>query len=145
MALHLVKMCVGVESIVQLENWQTKRLGELEKAGETPEVGHWTRNYPRRDAEILDGGSLYWIIKGAIRVRQRIVRFERIMHPERGKVCRLVFDADLVRTVPVRHDPIQGWRYLEAKDAPADYDAPAVEASDMPSEMVVELRSLGLL
>jgi hypothetical protein len=146
MTLHLLKMCVGIDSVEQLENWQTKRLAELEKAGETPEVGHWTRNFPKRTEEILDGGSLYWVIKGAIRVRQRIRRFERITVPEKGRVCRIVFEPELVRTVRQPRDPMQGWRYLDPADAPKDYDAPAGDASaDMPAEMVAELRALGLL
>jgi hypothetical protein len=146
MTLHLVKMCVGVSSIDELERWQTKRLAELEKAGETPEISHWTRNFPKRSEDILDGGSLYWIIKGAIRVRQRIRRFDRIVVPEKGKVCRFVFEPKLVRTVPQPRDPMQGWRYFDPRDAPADYDAPAGGVpDDMPAAMVSELRTLGLL
>ena len=146
MTLHLLKMCVGMDSVEQLDRWQSKRLAELEKAEETPEVGHWTRNFPKRSEEILDGGSLYWVIKGAIRVRQQIRRFERITVPEKGRVCRIVFEPELVRTVRQLRDPMQGWRYLDPADVPADYNAPAGNApADMPAEMIAELRALGLL
>jgi hypothetical protein len=147
MALHLLKMCVGVESVAQLRALQARRLERLRAAGEAAELRHWTRNVPRRGAEIEGQGSLYWIIKGFVRVRQGIVALERVDDEAALKRCAIVLDPALVETVPRRCRPMQGWRYLEAADAPAD--GPGGRAADelagMPPEMVAELRALGLL
>lgn len=145
MALHLVKMCVGIESVEQLKREDGRRVEERRRAGEEPVLRHWTRNRPKRAEEILQGGSIYWIIKGHIRVRQRILRIEQTVDPERGRCCCLVLDPELVPTVPRPHDSIQGWRYLEAKDAPPDRASPSEAQADMPPEMAAELRALGLL
>ena len=145
MALHLLIMCVGIESIGHLRRVEKRELEQLRRAGEPPTLRHWTRNKPRRADEILDGGSIYWIIKGHIRVRQAVVGIEQRIDPERSKRCLILFDPKLVRTVPVPRDPMQGWRYLEDKHAPADLDSGPDDNAGMPPEMAAELRSLGLL
>jgi hypothetical protein len=149
MTVHLLKMCVGVDSVAELRALQAGRLERLSAAGDAPELHHRTRNFPRRAAEIEGRGSLYWIIKGFVRVRQGIVALERV-DDEALKRCAIVLDPVLVETVPRRCRPMQGWRYLEAveaADAPAD--RPCGRAGDeiggMPPEMVAELRALGLL
>lgn len=134
--VHLLKLCVGVESVEQLEVFQKARLAR----GET--LRHVTRNRPRRDAEVLAGGSIYWIIAGAIRVRQRIVGLERVETDE-GAKCGLVFDPQLIRTEPWARRPHQGWRYLEAKDAPPDLAAGS-GADDLPPELRAKLREIGV-
>ena len=98
MPLGLLKMCVGVAEIDQLARWQHARLARLREAGEPERLRHLTRHTPRRSAEILDGGSLYWIIKGYVRVRQRIVAIERVSNEEGETKCGLVLDPTLVRT-----------------------------------------------
>ncbi|WP_417513354.1 DUF1489 family protein [Minwuia sp.] len=134
--VHLVKLCVGVDRVEQLESYQAARAarGEI--------LRHVTRNRPRRDDEVLNGGSLYWVIAGAIRVRQRIIDLERIQTDD-GMKCGLVFDAELVRTEPWARRPHQGWRYLEAKDAPPDLRPGQVE-DDLPEELRAHLREIGL-
>ena len=152
MTVHIIKLCVGVESIEQLAQLQKTRRAQAEALGLPFESVHRTRNRPRRDVEVLDGGSLYWIIKGFIRVRQTIVRLDELHDEEGGKRCGFVLGPDLVRTELHARRPHQGWRYLEAKDAapdlpahlqagvwnPEDHDGP-------PPEMAAELRALGLL
>jgi hypothetical protein len=100
---------------------------------------------PRRASEVLDGGSLYWIIKGQIRVRQRILGLDPGVDGEGRQFCLIRFDADLVETMPVPSRPMQGWRYLEDAEAPPDQGAGAALGSAMPAAMVHELRLLGLL
>ncbi len=99
-------------------------------------------NRPRRDDEVLNGGCIYWIIAGAIRVRQQIIELERVETGE-GVKCGLVFDSQLVRTEPWARRPHQGWRYLEAKDAPPDLPS-GVDADDLPPELRAQLREIGV-
>ena len=134
--VHLLKLCVGVDRVEQLEQWQAERVagGEI--------LRHVTRNRPRRDEEVLNGGSIYWIIAGAIRVRQKIIDLERVETGE-GSKCGLIFDPQLVRTEPWSRRPHQGWRYLEAKDAPPDLPSGA-EADDLPPELRAQLREIGV-
>ena len=139
MALHLRKLCVGVESVEQLEQFQARRL----KRGET--LRHDTRMMPKRRDEILDGGSLYWVIKGLIQVRQPIVDITPEVDAEGRGFARLHLAPQLVRVAPRGHRPFQGWRYLEAADAPADLDQSGAEGEGLPAEMQAELRSLGIL
>ena len=144
MALGLLKVCVGVSEIDQLARWQQARLARLRQAGEPALLRHVTRHRPRRAAEILDGGSLYWIIRGCVRVRQRIVAIERVENADGHTKCGLVLDPALVRTELQPRRPHQGWRYLEAADAPPDLPV-AADGYDMPEAMVATLRDHGLL
>ena len=100
---------------------------------------------PRRGDEVTDGGSIYWIIKGHIRVRQRILAIERVEDAPAPKNCALVLDQRLVETVPRRARPIQGWRYLAPADAPRDGRHAPANVEGMPDAMAEELRELGLL
>jgi hypothetical protein len=152
MTVNIVKLCVGVESIEQLVQFQSARRARFHAMGAPAENVHRTRNRPRRDGEVLDGGSLYWIIKGFIRVRQVIARLDVLHDDEGGKRCGLVLDPTLVRTELHARRPHQGWRYLEAKDAAPDLPAHLQaghwdpESHDgPPPEMAAELRALGLL
>ena len=144
MSLGLLKMCVGVAEIDQLARWQHTRLSRLRDNGEPAKLRHVTRHTPRRADEILAGGSLYWIIKGYVRVRQRIVAIEPVENNEGKAKCGLVLDPKLVRTELQPRRPHQGWRYLEHDDAPSDLPGGAA-SYDMPEAMVAELRELGLL
>ncbi|HVJ55434.1 MAG TPA: DUF1489 domain-containing protein [Aliidongia sp.] len=140
MALHLLKMCVGCDSIEDLRQWQANRI--LRGEG----LFHRTRNMPKRAEEILDGGSLYWVIKGQIRVRQGIVGLDPGVDGEGVRFCLIRLAADLVETVRMAQRPMQGWRYLDPASAPADRSPhDRDEADEMPVQMQKELRALGLL
>ena len=145
MTLHLVKLCVGCDSIEDLEAWQKKRLADQRRKGvKKPVLRHVTRNTPRRAEEIVDGGSLYWVIKGVIRVRQRIVDMRPLV-VDGEPHCALILDRKLVRVVPRGMRAFQGWRYLEAKAAPVDLGERKDGLSEMPPKMIDALRELGLL
>ncbi len=93
MALHLIKLCVGVDTVEELADWQTRRRAELAAAGQPPYSRHITRNLPRRADEIVgEGGSLYWVIRREIRVRQRLRAIEEAVDQEGRKCCALVFE-----------------------------------------------------
>jgi len=139
MPLHLKKLSVGSTSIESLTAWHDE---VLERRGR---IMHTTRSFPRRAAEILPGGSMFWIIKGRMCVRQLIEEFVEIEREDGGVSCGIVMKPGLIRVVERRHRPFQGWRYLEETDAPIDL--PVGESPDdvMPQEMAEELRDLGLL
>lgn len=155
MTVHLLLPCVGIASIEQLEEEVAEEIAQARRQRRDPVCRHHTRNFPRRAEELLDGGSIYWIIKGHICCRQPIRGLERIDDPESLKRCRILFGPEIVRTYLFPHDAMQGWRYLEAKDAPPDLALGGKraakgrkkggEAEEMPPELVAELRSLGLL
>ncbi len=140
MSVNLVKMCVGIDDIDQLRYWQAKRL----KSAADKKLQHVTRNRPKRETELLDGGSIYWVIKGQIRVRQRVLGLEDRVKEDGKPACGLILDPELVATELRAMRPMQGWRYLEAKDAPRDLRK-GDELGDMPPKLIAELRALGIL
>ena len=145
MALHLIKLCVGCDSVRELEGWIKQRLKDKRKRGEKPEHIHRTRMVPKRAAELVDGGSLYWVIRGEVVCRQRI----RDVRPFRDKDgigrCGLVLDPKVILVAPRPHRAFQGWRYLAAKDAPHDLEKAAPGVAAMPEQLRRELRELGLM
>ena len=147
MALHLIKLCVGCNSVRDLEHWIKQKLKVKHKRGEGEKAEHIhrTRMVPKRAAELIDGGSLYWVIRGEIACRQRI----RAVRPFRDKDgtsrCALVLDAKVVLVAPRPARAFQGWRYLTAADAPRDLDKAAPGAAAMPEKLRRELRELGLI
>jgi len=139
MALHLMKLCVGIEAIEQLERSQARRL----KRGRA--LFHDTRMMPKRAAEIVDGGSLYWVIKGRIQLRQAITDITRETDETGRGFARLHLDPALHRLIPRAQRPFQGWRYMESAKAPDDLPSAALGGEDLPPEMQAELRALGIL
>lgn len=144
MAVHLIKLSVGTTDIEELAGFQRERMRQSLRNGGTPRLWHRTRHRPRRAEELLAGGSIYWVIGGRIRARQRLVGFESDRDADGLKICRFMLDAELVPTEPWPHRAFQGWRYLDPKDAPPDRPAGLADA-EMPEAMIAELRDLGLL
>jgi hypothetical protein len=144
--LHLLKMAVGIADLDELRRLRAAR---REQHG-----GSWvyTRNQPRRAASVLAGGSIYWVIRGQIRVRQRITALRSERDDKGRRYCQIEVDPELVATLWRPWRPFQGWRYLAPADAPPDASAmapggwqmPDVAASAMPERLIAELRSLGL-
>lgn len=143
MSVHLIKLCVGAESFDDLAAWQTRLVARLSAAGADPAPFHVTRQTPKRAAELLDGGSIYWVIKGLIRARQPIVALEETRDDQGVRACRLVFDPALVETEPTPRKAFQGWRYLDIRDAPADLASSAGVGAELPEALRAELRAIG--
>ncbi len=143
MTLNLLKLCVGAPSVESLVAWQERRLTALRRAKKPLILQHVTRQMPKRREEILDGGSLYWVIKGYIAVRQRIVDLQQI-YKEGVPHCAICYDHRLVPVVRRAQRPFQGWRYLEASDSPADLQMRS-GANNLPEKLLAELSELGLL
>jgi hypothetical protein len=145
MALHLVKLCVGCDSVSELEDWIKQKLKDKRRRREKAEHIHRTRMVPKRADELTDGGSLYWVIRGEVMCRQRI----RAVRPFRDKDgvgrCGLVLEPKVVLVTPRPYRAFQGWRYLTVADAPPDLDRAAPGAAAMPEKLRRELRELGLM
>jgi hypothetical protein len=145
MTLHLIKLCVGAASIEELATWQRGRLAELKKSGKKSQLFHTTFQTPKRQAELLAGGSLYWVIKGVIQVRQRIVGFGEGHKKDGSPCCLILLDPALVPVRPLSRRAFQGWRYFDAADAPADLKRGEKKLADLPPKMRRDLADLGLL
>lgn len=141
MTVHLLKLCVGIDRVEDLAASVARR----QAAGTV--LAHHTRFRPKRAEEVLEGGSLYWVIGGFVRARQRILGLDMVTLEGRGRCCAILLDGDLVQTVPQPRRPHQGWRYLEPQDAPRDLAAAGLVegVEEMPDALVQELRELGLL
>jgi len=145
MALHLIKLCVGAESVKDLTDWIRERLRDKKQRGLPVEHVHTTRMMPKRGDELLDGGSLYWVIRGEIACRQRLKAIRPIVDKDGIGRCELVLDRKIVPVHPRVYRAFQGWRYLDPKDAPPDLTESASGLAVMPENLRRELRELGLL
>lgn len=143
MVLHLIKLAVGVDDLAHMKKVQASRRKQRRQSPRSP---HWvyTRNTPRRAEELLDGGSLYWVVRGVIRCRQELVGFDEDFDKEEArKYCRIKVKRTLVRTAPKACRAFQGWRYFKSEEAPPDISRG--DTGDMPAEMAAELKRLGLV
>lgn len=145
MALHLIKLCVGCDSVKDLEDWIREKRNKLKTASRTREHIHTTRMVPKRADELVDGGSLFWVIRGQLSCRQRILAVRPFVDKQGVNRCRLALEPKVVLVEPRTWRAFQGWRYLEHADAPRDLDRAAPGAREMPENLRRELRELGLL
>jgi len=147
MPLHLIKLCVGCDSIEDLAAWQAQRLRQQRKAGERkPKLFHRTFQTPKRRAELLDGGSLYWVIKGLVQVRQPLLDLAEGTREDGTPCCLLILKSELLAVRPLPRRPFQGWRYLPAEEAPPDLkEGAAAGMATMPPRLKKQLAELGLL
>ena len=137
--LHLLKLCVGAEGPEDLKQWQDTR------ADRWGGVVHVTRMWPRRESELLAGGSLYWVMKGSIACRQKIMSLEEVRGEDGVRRCAIVMERPIIRTAPSPRRAFQGWRYLAAEDAPRDTGVLGEEADELPEEMRRALAEIGVV
>ena len=146
MTLHLIKLCVGCSSIEELADWQKRRAAQRKQAGLRAAPFHTTFQTPKRAEELLAGGSLYWVMKGTITARQRLIGIEEGKKENGTPCCVLVLDAKIVAVRPMPRRAFQGWRYFTPDDAPADLKAgDHTGIAVMPPKMRKDLADLGLL
>ncbi|WP_139257808.1 DUF1489 family protein [Natronohydrobacter thiooxidans] len=138
--LHLIKLCVGAEQVEDLIQWQR----DPRALGPDGLPRHVTRMWPKRAEELLKGGSLYWVFKGVVLARQRILRLDEVIRADGITRCGIVLEPEIIRTAAAPKRPFQGWRYLAAADAPPDL--PKARAGDdaLPPELDAALADLGL-
>ena len=144
MALHLIKLCVGADSIDDLREWVSERSLIAIAAGMEPHSSHITRMIPKRDQELLDGGSLYWVIKGQVQARQRLLGLKSFTDVDGISRCELMLGPEVIETEFQPRRAFQGWRYLPDKDAPADIRQSEIDG-DIPEGMRRALRELALI
>jgi hypothetical protein len=145
MAINLVKLCVGAESIEDVAHWQAMP-GHTIKRGAKKVAFHTTFQRPTREEELVDGGSLYWVIKGTILVRQHIVGLDDGKKDDGSPCCLILLDTKLTPVRPVPRRPFQGWRYLTSDDAPPDLKTGSKDqVAAMPAPMRKKLADLGLI
>ena len=145
MALNLIKLCVGVETVDELAQSIERRKKRLHAAGQPLQTVHTTRMSPKRADEIIGQGSLYWVIKGRVQCRQAIVDLRTYTDGQGISRCDIVMEPELVLTAHQPKRPFQGWRYFKSEDTPRDLGAGETAISDMPEEMRAELAGLGLI
>nr|WP_321254618.1 DUF1489 domain-containing protein [uncultured Ruegeria sp.] len=139
--INLIKLSVGSESVDTLMAWQDGRIALYEDG--CPR--HVTRMWPKREAEILNGGSIYWVIKGIIQCRQRILRLDEVRGEDGIRRCAIVLDPEIHRTQTALKRPFQGWRYLKPEDTPADLPQGREQDDALPDELNRALAEIGVL
>lgn len=138
---NLIKLSVGSESVESMANWQATR--RAQSADGLPR--HVTRMWPKRSEEILNGGSLYWVIKGLVQCRQRVLRLDEVIGEDGIRRCAIVLDPEIIRVAPSQKRPFQGWRYLKPEDSPADLGKARQQEDTLPPELAGALAEIGVL
>ncbi|MDQ7775032.1 MAG: DUF1489 domain-containing protein [Paracoccus aminovorans] len=136
-SLNLMKLCVGCDDPAELAQWQRHRF-------QGGPARHVTRMWPKREAELLDGGSIYWVFKGVMQARQRILRLDEVTGEDGIRRCALILAPELLRVAAVPRRPFQGWRYLAAQDAPPDLPPGREDEPGLPAEIARALADMGL-
>ena len=139
--VNLLKLCVGTDTVEDLLHWQAQPRAH----GPDGLPRHITRMWPKRQAEVLNGGSLYWVFKGVVLARQRILRFDEVTRGDGITRCALVLDPKVVRTEAQPRRPFQGWRYLRPEDAPRDLPKGATaDNRNLPPQLLAALAEIGV-
>lgn len=141
MTLHLIKLCVGVTSVEELIDWQQRVLKQKKRRNQPQLLDHVTWQMPKRRDEILNGGSLYWVIGGHIACRQQILDLRPCVKNSMPH-CRIVLSPETIRVLPRLHRPFQGWRYLEAKSIVRDLTTKGCR--ELPPTLLIELNRIGI-
>jgi hypothetical protein len=139
-SIHLVKLSVGTETVEDLLNWQETRRAQTEDG--LPR--HVTRMWPKRESEIINGGSIYWVIKGVISARQHVLRLDEVIGQDGIRRCAIVLNPEIHRTESALRRPFQGWRYLTPADAPSDLAKGRAHEVAMPPELSQALAEIGV-
>jgi len=138
--INLIKLSVGTESVEGLQDWQSQPRAQAPDG--CPR--HITRMWPKREAEVLAGGSIYWVIKGVVLCRQPILRLDEVIGEDGIRRCAIVGQPGLIRVLPTPHRAFQGWRYLKAEDAPEDLPVGRMNEMPLPPELTKALADIGV-
>jgi len=139
--LHLQKLSVGTKNVADLTAWQATERAQAPDG--LPR--HVTRMWPKRAEELLSGGSIYWVVKGSLLCRQRIIRLDEYIGADGIRRCAIVIDPELIRVVPSLKRPFQGWRYLKPEDAPRDLPVGRENEEALPPSLSAALAEIGIL
>ncbi|HKL04973.1 MAG TPA: DUF1489 domain-containing protein [Roseovarius sp.] len=139
--LNLIKLSVGSDSVENLTKWQSSDRAK----GPDGLPRHITRMWPKRAAELLEGGSIYWVVQGFVQCRQRLLRFDEVTGSDGIRRCAFVLDPEIIRTSTAQKRPFQGWRYLQPGDAPADLAASRQSEDSLPPDLSAALADIGVI
>jgi len=139
--LHLIKLSVGTISVEGLAEWHKNPRAH----GPDGLPRHVTRMWPKRESELLEGGSIYWVFQGLVQCRQRIVRLDEVIGADGIRRCAIVLDPEIQRTTTAPKRPFQGWRYLPATDAPRDLAQNRQSEDALPADLSAALADIGVL
>ena len=139
--INLIKLSVGSESIETLAAWQDDPRAKAPDGSPR----HVTRMWPKRADELLDGGSIYWVIKGVVLCRQPILRLDEVRREDGIPRCGIILKAGLIPVTPMPKRPFQGWRYLKPEDAPTDTDPARASEARLPADLSLALAEIGVL
>lgn len=139
--IHLVKLSVGSKGLESLAAWQAGP--DIRRREGHPM--HVTRMWPKREAELLDGGSIYWVIQGKVQGRQKLLGFDEVIGEDGVRRCGFVLDPTLVPVAPTQKRPFQGWRYLKPEDAPPDLGKGRAGETPLPAHLRASLAEIGVL
>lgn len=139
--LNLIKLCVGIDSVEDLIAWRARNTPN----GAETRSQHVTRMWPKRESELLDGGSIYWVIRGSVQARQRITSLDEVIGQDGIRRCAIVMDPKIIRTASAKRRPFQGWRYLTAEDAPPDLSEKRASDDALPPQLSSALAEIGVL
>lgn len=139
-SLHLIKLCVGAETVQDLLDWQATACAK----GPDGHPRHVTRMWPKREDALLAGGSLFWVFKGVVLCRQPILRLEPVDRGDGIRRCGIVLEPEVTRVEPMRKRPFQGWRYLAGDQAPRDLRQGSIANDDLPPRLIAALSEIGV-
>ena len=139
--VHLIKLSVGSETVDSIKKWQSEKHAQTSDGNPV----HVTRMWPKRKADLLNGGSIYWVIKGFLQCRQRILRLEEMIGQDGISRCAVVLDPEITLTTSVKKRPFQGWRYLEPNQAPFDLARSHSEEEPLPASLAGALADIGVV
>jgi Uncharacterized conserved protein len=142
--INLIKLCVGIDSVEHLLTYRAAQSQQAKRDGLDDLTRHITRMWPKRAAEILNGGSLYWVIRGTILARQKILGFEEKIGADGIRRCVILMSPEIIRTRAASRRPFQGWRYLPLADSPPDLDKTRINDDELPIDMRLALAEIGL-
>ncbi len=138
--LNIIKLSVGSDTVESMVAWQAS----AQAKGPDGLPRHVTRMWPRREKELLDGGSIYWVVQGIVQCRQRILRLDEVVRADGIRRCGIVLDPEVIRTQTAPKRPFQGWRYLPAQDAPADLPENRQNEDSLPASLSAALADIGV-
>lgn len=139
--LNLIKLSVGSASVESMADWQASARAK----GPDGMPRHVTRMWPRREGELLQGGSIYWVIQGLVQCRQVIVRLDEVIGQDGIRRCGIVLDPEIIRTATAQKRPFQGWRYLPGADAPPDLARARQNEDPLPADLSAALSDIGVI
>lgn len=139
--VNLIKLSVGSDSVESMIEWQASARAK----GPDGLPRHITRMWPKREAALLNGGSIYWVVQGLVQCRQRILRLDEVIGSDGIRRCAIVLNPDVIRTSVAQKRPFQGWRYLQPGDAPADLPHQRQHEDALPAALSAQLADIGVI